>query len=104
MLLLALMLACDPAPTDDADADPPVVDEDAPDDTEPVLVDADEDGFFSVESGGDDCDDANPNAFPGAPEVWYDGVDQACNGARDDGDQNALHVTCPFSKPVQTSS
>jgi hypothetical protein len=88
MLLLALMLACDPAPTDDADADPSVVDEDPPEDTEPAPVDSDGDGYFSVETGGDDCDDANPAAFPGAPEVWYDGVDQACNGNRDDGDQD----------------
>lgn len=88
MLLLALMLACDPAPTDDADADPSVVDEDPPEDTEPAPVDSDGDGYFSVESGGDDCDDANPAAFPGAPEVWYDGVDQQCDGVVDDGDQD----------------
>jgi len=31
----------------------------------------------------DDCDDADPQAFPGADEVWYDGVDQGCDGGSD---------------------
>ena len=36
-----------------------------------------------------DCLDTAPDAHPGAPEVWYDGVDQACDGGSDfdqDGD------------------
>ena len=28
-----------------------------------------------------DCDDAAGDAFPGAPEQWYDGVDSDCDGA-----------------------
>ena len=32
----------------------------------------------------DDCDDGDPDAYPGASEVWYDGVDQACDGMDDD--------------------
>jgi len=38
---------------------------------------------------GDDCDDADATAAPGNAEVWYDGVDQACDGGSDndqDGD------------------
>ena len=38
---------------------------------------------------GTDCDDTNPGAFPGATEVWYDGVDSDCAGDGDfdrDGD------------------
>lgn len=27
-----------------------------------------------------DCDDSDPDAWPGAPELLYDGVDQACDG------------------------
>jgi hypothetical protein len=34
----------------------------------------------------DDCDDADPDAYPGAPETWYDGIDQACDGMGDDND------------------
>lgn len=51
--------------------------------------DMDGDGYEAVATGGDDCDDANPEAYPGAEEVWYDGVDQDCDGASDydqDGD------------------
>lgn len=32
----------------------------------------------------DDCDDTDADAFPGATEVWYDGVDQDCAGGSDD--------------------
>ena len=48
-----------------------------------VGVDADGDGYYSLASGGNDCND-NPNnngaAFnPGEPEVVADGVDQDCD-------------------------
>ena len=48
--------------------------------------DADGDGFTEAEG---DCDDADPNTGPGAQEIWYDGIDQNCNGDNDydeDGD------------------
>ena len=54
-----------------------------------VNPDEDADGYPAVAAGGDDCDDRNPNAHPGATEVWYDGVDSDCDGADDydkDGD------------------
>jgi hypothetical protein len=34
-----------------------------------------------------DCDDSDGSAHPGAPELWYDGADQACDGG-DDYDQD----------------
>jgi outer membrane protein OmpA-like peptidoglycan-associated protein len=38
--------------------------------------DADGDGYYAHA----DCDDTDGTAYPGAPEVPYDGVDQDCNG------------------------
>ena len=67
-------------------------------------VDADGDGFGDprvAESGcavpdgyapgdvGLDCDDSDPDVHPGADEIWYDGIDQNCDGEHDwdrDGD------------------
>ncbi|MEC7240639.1 MAG: MopE-related protein, partial [Myxococcota bacterium] len=48
------------------------------------LQDRDGDGF-GVET---DCDDTNVTINPDADEVWYDGVDQNCDGL-DDYDQDA---------------
>jgi hypothetical protein len=43
--------------------------------------DADGDGAENTACGGEDCDDAQPENYPGATEVAYDGIDQDCNGA-----------------------
>ncbi|MFN7143047.1 MAG: MopE-related protein, partial [Myxococcota bacterium] len=51
--------------------------------------DVDGDGFAALDKGGQDCDDNDDAVFPGATEVWYDDVDQDCDGASDhdqDGD------------------
>jgi len=45
--------------------------------------DADDDGYVSVEAGGDDCDDADPATYPGADE-YCDGVDNNCDGVTDE--------------------
>jgi hypothetical protein len=50
------------------------------------LDDADGDGFTEADG---DCDDTEPDAYPGAEEVWYDGIDGDCDGGDDydaDGD------------------
>ncbi len=67
-------------PPPDPPVDPPPVDPPAP-----VCIDNDNDGFFSA--GSDpvcgqpvDCADSNPAAYPGAPEIVKDGIDQDCNG------------------------
>jgi len=41
----------------------------------------------------DDCDDSSAAIRPGASEVWYDGVDQACDGGDDyDADSDGYDV------------
>lgn len=70
-------------PTDDTGIDsdePPVDDEDC-------YCDADTDCEpAGTEYFGGDCDDTNADRVPGNPEVWYDGVDQDCDGNDDDQD------------------
>ncbi len=48
----------------------------------PNLQDTDNDGFTIACDG--DCDDTNPNVFPGAPEQC-DGLDNDCDGTIDEG-------------------
>jgi arylsulfatase A-like enzyme len=43
------------------------------------LADHDGDGFASILGGGD-CNDGDPETFPGAEEVPGDGIDQNCQG------------------------
>lgn len=47
------------------------------------LRDADDDGHPPLGCGGDDCNDLNPNTFPGAGESCFDGDDNDCNGVAD---------------------
>ncbi len=65
--------------------------------------DADGDGHGSLASGGDDCDDTNASAHPGADEAWYDGVDQDCAGDDDydrDADGADYTVDCDEDDPT----
>jgi hypothetical protein len=50
----------------------------------PVWADTDGDGVVAGPNGGPDCDDTNPNVFPGAGDATCDGVDDDCDGAIDE--------------------
>ncbi|MBO6936830.1 MAG: hypothetical protein JJ863_17805 [Deltaproteobacteria bacterium] len=61
--------------------------------------DADGDGHPAIGCGGDDCDDADPNRYPGNTEVCDDGHDEDCDpmtlGGRDlDGDGEVDAACC----------
>ncbi len=47
------------------------------------FTDMDQDGVPPIGCGGSDCNDLNPNTFPGAPENCFDGDDNDCNGVAD---------------------
>ena len=47
-----------------------------------ALCDTDEDGSIDVDFGGDDCDDENPEVYPGADEIC-DGFDNDCDSMTD---------------------
>ena len=51
--------------------------------------DLDGDGISYLDG---DCDDGNPNVSPAATEIWYDGLDQDCDGRDDDQDEDGFGV------------
>lgn len=55
--------------------------------------DADGDGYQDLECAEDgegDCDETDAAVNPGAEEVWYDGIDQNCDGNDDDQDNDGF--------------
>ena len=81
-LLTLLLIACAEKGTNPGDdsSSPETGDSQ---DTQIEPVDADGDGDPSVETGGGDCDDADPSVSSLTPEVC-DGLDQDCDGLADD--------------------
>ncbi|KKM21947.1 hypothetical protein LCGC14_1630320 [marine sediment metagenome] len=52
-----------------------------------IPLDIDGDGF----NANLDCDDSNPNIYPDAEEIWYDGINQNCDDESDyDQDQDGF--------------
>lgn len=76
----------DASDDDTADDDSSPADDDTADDDDatPDPDDADGDGFDRFAAGGEDCDDADPSAYPGATENPADGADDDCDGSIDE--------------------
>ena len=73
--MLWLLLAC--GPKDDIKPSSP--------------TDFDGDGVFSIQSGGQDCDDQNADVFPGATEICNE-LDDDCDGQTDDDDTDLASI------------
>ena len=87
-----------------ADSGPADAGRDAPGD---VCVDTDGDGYSGIAgcSTGDDCNDSNATAHPGAREVCGDAVDNNCDGTVDEADCDCRvgdWIAC-YSGPAATS-
>lgn len=85
LLVVACVATASPLLPDCGDDDPrpwfPDLDGDGWGRGRPVMACAAPDGWANR---GSDCDDADLTAFPGAPEVCFDGRDQDCDGVPDD--------------------
>ena len=73
-LLIALLFGC------------PVVTEN----DQASIRDSDGDGFDAIGFGGLDCDDTDPEVHPLADEVWYDSIDDDCDGNTHDQDEDGI--------------
>jgi hypothetical protein len=64
-------------------------------------LDQDGDGYNSEQVRGDDCDDADPEVYPGAPEDPDDDIDNDCDGLVDEVDGDEIEDT---AEPEDTGS
>ncbi len=103
LLLCGIFTACTPPKTDSSTSDNTPADsgtgtsDDCPDGEQTWFADVDRDGYGNASTAegaceapapgfvtvAGDCDDEDPTVNPAATEVWYDGLDQNCDGASD---------------------
>ncbi len=68
------------------------------------LTDVDNDGFEGPSQTGEDCNDGNPDVYPGAPEACYQPIDNNCDEIvildDCDGDGYGQQVDCDDMEPL----
>jgi hypothetical protein len=85
-----------------------------------TLTDRDYDGHYASSGGEDtvfpgrraDCDDADPDTYPGAPELFCDDVDRNCDGEQPPaahtpaalGDDARWNATCYLCSELETAA
>lgn len=94
LLLCLFLFGCNGKEDDDSSADDDSIsDDDADDDDDDDSqdpLDEDGDGWTEIEG---DCDDTNPNVYPGADDPPCDGIDHDCDGALGATLNEVLHAT-----------
>jgi hypothetical protein len=68
--------------------------------TAPSLEDLDEDGYYSVESGGDDCNDDNAEINPDSIEIDNDDLDNNCDGQIDECGPGFRRISTIYTAPA----
>jgi len=84
---------CDNGIDDDCDGLVDLLDPDCCDD-------ADGDGFTDPTCGGTDCDDTDPEVYPGAEETCYNGIDDDCDELIDFDDLDCEAIRIPSDYPT----
>ena len=67
-------------------------------------LDNDDDGFSHCDEPNPDCDDTSPDIYPGAVEIWRNGVDENCDDMNDWDEDGDGYVEDRYSEQASGSA